>query len=196
MTDMAEIIGNPTELGVVEAVWTACEEDTPATPEQVEWNVLKFWAAADGEGITGEEARQYMAAALDAGEVRMYVSPDLGETLFVLSDETYASVSRRYEYWTQKQGRELRIDVHQAVLYACERYHDETEGEWPPRSDLVRAVIQHCDACPEMAEEMVALALVSGALTHCLGPYDHTDYPEVAEAVESLRPYWRLRPKA
>lgn len=190
MTD-AEVIGDPTELGVVEAVWLCGHHGIPATAENLEWYVCRFWDEGVHTSVTPEDARRYIAAALDAGELMVQVSPEL-ETVFHLSADTATKVALRYEYWNDQRQHD---EACAAVVYACEQFHAATEGEWPFRDALVSAVIRHVPACEHMAEAMVDLAAASGALTHFLFPCDRTDYPEVGRAMEVLRPYWRLRPK-
>ncbi len=92
MYDLAEVLGDPTDLLVVEAVWACHQEDRePSIPAVTA--ALRRLHMQGGQDLTIQQAHRLIRRAVFAGEISQE------EGLLSITEEDAARTERRYWYW-------------------------------------------------------------------------------------------------
>lgn len=119
MYDLAEVLGDPTELGVVEAVWACNHEGREATIPAVT-AALRRLHMQWGQDLTTKEAQRLIRRAVFAGEVSQE------DRTLSITEEDAARTQRRYRYW--------RLQLHGVVFLPL--YH------WPDENIIARRAVE------------------------------------------------------
>jgi hypothetical protein len=161
MYELAEVIGDPTELGAIEATWATVN----VWAEEPSWeNVVGslMWL----KECDRSDAAVWLDQAITAGDVM--AAKVSGHWRFLISDEDTAKVARRYWYW--------RLQAHGVVFLPLFHWPRENEyarqavtawmatGRPAPTWDQLNAMLTEEIGDEDVANQMAHNAFLCGAI--------------------------------